>query len=128
MKKVECKVKLCLICMEEHEVDIVEVIDTEEFKGEEISFKATYEYCSQADEYLETEEMIKTNSLAMKDAYRKKIGLLTSDEIIAIRKKYDVSQKDFSDILGWGKATINRFGISNPFQKGSVPHRFKAVK
>jgi hypothetical protein len=74
MKKIKSEKKLCLICMEEHEVDTVEVLDNEVFKNEEVSFTATYEYCSNADEYLETEDMIKTNSLSMKDAYRKKDG------------------------------------------------------
>lgn len=109
MEKLKSEKKLCLICMEEHEVDIVKVIDTEIFKGEEVNFSATYEYCSNADEYLETEEMIKSNSLAMKDAYREKVGLLTSKEIITIREKYGISQKDFSEILDWGKATITRY-------------------
>ena len=56
--------------MEEHEVDIVEIIDTEIFKDEEIDFKAIYEYCPIGDKLIETEEMIRSNSLAMKDAYR----------------------------------------------------------
>lgn len=109
MNKIKSEKRLCLICMEEHEVDIVEVMETEIFKDEEVSFIATYEYCSNADEYLETEEMVKVNSLAMKDAYRKKIGLLTSVEIVGIRRKYNVSQKDFSEILDWGRATITRY-------------------
>ncbi len=109
MKKIKSEKKLCLICMEEHEVDTVEVLDEEIYKEEEVFFKATYEYCSNADEYLETEEMIKANKLAMIDAYRKKIGLLTSDEIINIRGKYGVSQKDFSEILDWGRSTITRY-------------------
>lgn len=109
MKTIKTEKKLCLICMEEHEVQTVILEDTEEFKGEEVSFDATYEYCAHADEYLETEDMIKANSLAMKDAYRKKVGLLTSQEIIAIRDKYEVSQKDFSEILDWGRATITRY-------------------
>ncbi|BEP30324.1 type II toxin-antitoxin system MqsA family antitoxin [Helicovermis profundi] len=109
MKKIKSEKKLCLICMEEHEVDTVEVIDNEIYKGEEVEFKSIYEYCFHADEYLETEEMIKANSLSMKDAYRKKVGLLTSSEIINIREKYGVSQKDFSEILDWGRATITRY-------------------
>lgn len=72
MKVLNTEKRLCLICMEEHEVDIVEVVDTEIFKDEEVSFSAVYEYCSNADEYLETEEMIKSNCTAMKDAYLKK--------------------------------------------------------
>jgi putative zinc finger/helix-turn-helix YgiT family protein len=109
MKTIKNEKKLCLICMEEHEVQTVILDDTEEFKGEKVSFEAIYEYCNNADEYLETEEMIKANSLAMKDTYREKIGLLTSKEIIAIREKYEVSQKDFSEILDWGRATITRY-------------------
>ncbi len=109
MKKIKSEKRLCLICMEEHEVDTVEVMETETFKDEEVSFMAIYEYCSNVDEYLETEEMIKTNGLAMKDAYRKKVGLLTSGEIIGVREKYKVSQKDFSEILDWGRATITRY-------------------
>ena len=109
MKTIKNEKKLCLICMEEHEVQTVILEDTEEFKGEEVSFDATYEYCAHADEYLETEDMIKANSLAMKDAYREKAGLLTSREIIAIRDKYEISQKDFSEILDWGRATITRY-------------------
>lgn len=109
MRKIKGEKKLCVLCMEEHEVNIVEVVDDEFFKGEEVTFQATYEYCSYADEYLETEEMMKMNSLAMKDAYREKVGLLTSREIIAIRGKYGISQKDFSEVLDWGKATITRY-------------------
>ena len=109
MKKIKSETKLCLMCMEEHEVETMEIEDQETYKGVEVSFNAIFEYCSNADEYLETEEMIKANSLAMKDAYRKEVSLLTSNEIIGIRDKYKVSQKDFSDILDWGKATITRY-------------------
>jgi putative zinc finger/helix-turn-helix YgiT family protein len=109
MRTIKSEIKLCLTCMEEHEVQTIIVTDNEEFKGAEVTFDATYDYCSNTDEYLETEEMVKANSLAMKDAYREKVGLLTSIEIIAIRDKYGVSQKDFSEILNWGKATITRY-------------------
>ena len=80
MNKINSEIRLCLICMEEHEVDTIEVVETEIFNDEEVSFTVTYEYCPNADEYLETEEKIKANSLAMKDAYREKVGLLTSAE------------------------------------------------
>jgi putative zinc finger/helix-turn-helix YgiT family protein len=95
--------------MEEHNIDIVEVYEQEVFKNVTVGYTATYEYCSHTDEYLETEEMIKSNNLAVKDAYRKKLGLLTSSEIRNIREKYGISQKDFSEILDWGKATITRY-------------------
>ena len=81
MKVMKSERKLCLICMEEHEVKTIEVEDKEIYKGIEVEFDAIYEYCSNSDELLETEEMIKMNSLSMKDAYRKKMLLLTSIDI-----------------------------------------------
>lgn len=109
MKIIKREKKLCLSCMEEHEVKIVILEDKEIFKEEEVLFNASYEYCDHTEEFLENEEMIRANNLAMKDSYRETVGLLTSREIIGIREKYSVSQKDFAEILGWGGATITRY-------------------
>ncbi|WP_195509983.1 type II TA system antitoxin MqsA family protein [Clostridium tyrobutyricum] len=109
MKTIKTTHKLCLSCMEVHDVKEVKVADEVMFKNECVKFNAIYEYCALTEEYTQTEEMIRINDLAMKDAYRKKKNLLTSSAIIAIREKYGVSQKDFSEILGWGRATITRY-------------------
>jgi len=37
------------------------------------------------------------------------VGLLTSEKIKTIRQKYGISQKQFSEVLGWGAATIIRY-------------------
>ena len=99
MIKLKSEEIFCISCMEKHNIDIIKMTDIEIYKGEEVSFDAIYEYCKNTDEYSETEVMIRANSLAMKDAYRKKVGLLTSKEIISIRKKYHMSQKDFSRLI-----------------------------
>lgn len=109
MKILKSEKKLCISCMQEHLVNIIETEENGTFNGITVNFNAMYEYCSNTDEYLENEEMIRANSLAVKDAYRQASGLLTSVEIKRIREKYKVSQKEFSDILGWGKATIIRY-------------------
>jgi putative zinc finger/helix-turn-helix YgiT family protein len=95
--------------MKEHNIDIIETEEQVTFKGIRIKCNATYEYCSNTDEYLETEDMIRANSLAVKDAYRREVGLLTSYEIKRVREKYNISQKEFSEVLNWGKATITRY-------------------
>jgi len=46
VRKIASEARLCKICMEQHDVDVVEVMDEEIFKGEEVVFKATYEYWS----------------------------------------------------------------------------------
>jgi len=109
MKTVSSSVKLCLSCMEKHSVDVVQIEEHGLFKNEDVCFIAAYEYCSNTNELLETEDMMRANSLAIKDAYRGKVGLLKSEDIIGIRKKYGISQKDFAEILDWGKATITRY-------------------
>lgn len=99
----------CFDCLQEHEVQTVRLLERLTFKGEEVEFTPTYLYCTNTDSLLETEDLIRANDLAMKDAYRKKRGLLTSGDIINIRKQYGISQKDFSDMLDWGRATITRY-------------------
>ncbi len=109
MKVLKTEMMKCASCMEDHEVQVIEVEESGTFKGERVSFIAVYEYCSNTEEYSETEEMMRINSLAQKDAYRSKVGLLTSGEIRAIREKYDIGQKDFAEVLGCGQATIARY-------------------
>jgi len=95
--------------MQEHAIDVVEKMEENVFKGENVEFPITYKYCSNTDQYSESEEMINENSLRMKDAYRDKMGLLTSKEIKDIRKRYSISQADLAKIIGLGKKTITRY-------------------
>ncbi len=109
MRIIETKNKLCLCCMEIHDVQIVEVEETTTFKEIPVKYFARYEYCDRADELLSGSEFTASNDIAMKNAYRKVSHLLTTDEIIGIRNKYDISQKDLACILGWGEKTITRY-------------------
>lgn len=72
MKILKSEHKLCLICMEEHEVQMVEIEESAMKGDRKISFQAIYEYCSRADELLETEEMIRKNSNALKASRQSK--------------------------------------------------------
>lgn len=101
--------KLCVCCMEEHDVSTVQILSHSTFKGKKISYIATCEYCDNADEFWESEEFISKNDIAMKNAYRSANGLLTSEEICAIRAQYGISQTDLSVLLGWGGKTLTRY-------------------
>jgi putative zinc finger/helix-turn-helix YgiT family protein len=97
------------MCSETHDVLIVEETQKTNYKGEEIVYSGVYEYCEHADEMFESEEMINVNRLKLIDVYRAKVGLLNSSQIVALREKYKLSQKDFSEMLEWGLATITRY-------------------
>ncbi|MBP5293638.1 MAG: hypothetical protein J6023_05880, partial [Clostridia bacterium] len=58
------------------------------FKGEDVEYEAEYDYCETTDEMIASEEMISANDLAMKNAYRRKKGLLETKDIFRIRKQY----------------------------------------
>ena len=100
---------LCTACMTNHEVQTVRVQEYNIFKGEEVEYSATYDYCDQTGEYYADGPMLNANDIAMKDAYREKKGLLTSREIVALRESYGISQKDLAIILSWGEKTITRY-------------------
>lgn len=109
MKTIGHITKYCHACTEEHRVLIINEPQLVNFKGEEILFEACFEYCENADEMYENEDQMRVNQRMMADGYRAKVDLYTSKQIIALREKYKLSQKDFSTILEWGLATITRY-------------------
>lgn len=100
---------ICKSCSKEHEVLLVLNKEKALFKGEEVTYDALYYYCDINDEYYEDEDLIGRNQCSLRDEYRKMHQLLTSKEIIEIRNKYLISQKEFSKLLGWSPATITRY-------------------
>jgi len=109
MEILKRETKLCLACMEVHEVLTIREVESMTFDEEFVEYEAEYEYCDRTGDYLEREEMMSRNNMNLKNAYRRKVGLLTGDEIVAIRKKYGISQSDLGMLLDWGEKTIARY-------------------
>lgn len=101
--------RLCTCCMEEHTVQTVRVQEKNLIHGVLVEYPAEYFYCERADAFYADEKRILSNDTAMKDAYREKVGLLTSHQIKAIRAKYGITQRNLCRLLGWGTKTITRF-------------------
>lgn len=102
----------CPICDKTHEVEERKRIATITLKGEKVSYEERYYYCANANEdenEFETGTMTNENLLKARNAFRVRHGLLTSDEIVAIREGYGLSQVDLARLLGWGEATISRY-------------------
>lgn len=99
----------CPCCMEIHDTQHVSVRESNIFKEVPVEYMAEYNYCERADEMFADEKQISLNDINMKNAYRKKMGLLTSYQIAAIREQYDISQADLCLLLGWGGKTITRY-------------------
>ncbi|MBM6973502.1 type II TA system antitoxin MqsA family protein [Lactobacillus gallinarum] len=102
----------CPVCDQAHEVKEFEDDAQVIIKGEQITYKERYFYCENADidesEFIPA-RMANKNLLAARDNYRKKHHLLTSRDIVDLRKDYDLSQVELARLLGWGEATISRY-------------------
>lgn len=73
-KVIKREVKLCPCCMETHEIDTLEKIDFNVFRGEEIEYKSTCEYCKNANVYYQTEEQLNESFEEMRKSYEKKVN------------------------------------------------------
>lgn len=102
----------CPLCDKTHEIEERKRTTTIIIKGEEVTYEERFYFCANSDEdenEFETGAMTNENLLNARNAYRVKMGLLTSDEIVAIREGYGLSQVDLAKLLGWGEATISRY-------------------
>lgn len=103
---------VCPICGKTHLIEEKTRKTKTIIKGKSVQYDQTFYYCSNASDEeneFETGFMVNLNLLNAINAYRKQNGLLTSDEIVSLRKEYSLSQVDLARLLGWGEATISRY-------------------
>jgi putative zinc finger/helix-turn-helix YgiT family protein len=102
----------CPVCEERHRVKKGVREGKVYIKGKEVSFNEIFYFCDKSN-FEENEfvpaKVMDENLLRARDAYRKEVGLLTSEEIAKIRSFFGLTQSDFSALLGWGDITITRY-------------------
>ena len=102
----------CPICDQIHDVEMHTRIATLQIKKDRVSYKETYFICHNTNNEeceFQTAKLVRDNLLNARDSYRRKNNLLTSTDIVNIRKKYKLSQVELAKLLGWGEATISRY-------------------
>ncbi len=120
----------CPLCDKVHEIEERIRSTSSIIKGEEISYDERFYFCPESDEEeceFETGSMMNTNLMSARNAYRKAHHLLTSDEIIAIRESYGLTQVELAKLLGWGEATISRYE-SKAIQDEAYDNMLRIVK
>ena len=78
-------------------------------KGVPIEFNAIKAYCPKCGAPLFVYEVQRLKQVRCYDEYKRKKGLLTSGEIIDIRRKYGLSQTDLARALRIGAKNIARY-------------------
>ena len=109
---VKASVKNCPICGEQHNLEVRTKKNRITIRGTEVEYDEKYYKCTKYDDE-ESEfcdgKQNDENLLNARNAYRKKVGMLTSDEIIDIRKEYGLSQVELARLMGVGDVTIARY-------------------
>lgn len=109
----EKELRGCPICGKEHEVEKRKRKSQIKIKDTMVNFDEIYYRCTNVSDNEDNEYasaiIMDRNLLEAKDVYRKENGLLTSKEIKQIRKKYGLTQAEFSFLLGLGEITITRY-------------------
>jgi putative zinc finger/helix-turn-helix YgiT family protein len=85
-------------CVKEHDFNQV-------IKGRSVSFKSNIRVCSKCNHHVYDAELDNIASTKALDEYRKKYGVLPAD-IINLRKKYKLTQEQFSKVIGCAKKTL----------------------
>lgn len=105
----------CHLC--DHDTDF-EVIDKEftyKVRNESFQIKGKRAFCKKHSEELFHKEFDTENQRKAFNLYREKYGILFPEEIKKLREKYNLSQREFSQLLGFGEITISRY------ERGSLP-------
>ena len=101
----------CLRCDTINEYELTTEIRKVTVKGVPVEFEAIKAYCPHCGDPLFVYEAERINQIRCFDEYKKKKGLLTSEEIIEIRNKYGLSQTDLAKAIMVGKKNIARYEI-----------------
>jgi len=106
----------CDKCDDFVEYDIESVKESRNILNqEEIEIDAKVAVCKKCKTKLFHEQLDTENQKRAFDKFREKKNILSVKEIKGIRKKYQLTQKEISKLLGWGEITYHRY------EKGSLP-------
>jgi putative zinc finger/helix-turn-helix YgiT family protein len=98
----------CLKCNGE-QFSIKKIRFTPEIKGETVEVLLPSYVCDECSEALMDTAQMSALRKAAADKYKSNHGLLTSEEIVALRENLNMSQAEFADYLKVGKASIKRW-------------------
>ena len=104
----------CPYCKKEVDYKI-EKRDVKEFRGIEIDTYENVAVCKECHKDLYVNEIEEKNNERIYELYRAKANIIKPQDIVDLREKYDISQRELTAILGFGKMIINRY------ERGGVP-------
>ena len=106
----------CPYCNSEQEYYIDKRI-FKEYKGVDVNVEENVPICKKCGNELVINNIVDENLKRIYNKYREIKNIITPSEIKNLRNKYDISQRELTAILDFGKMTINRY------ENGSLPSK-----
>ncbi len=104
----------CPYCKKEVEYK-VEKRAIKEFRGVQVNTFENVAICNECNQDLYVNEIEDENNKRIYQIYREKANIIKAEDIIKLRKKYNISQRELTSILEFGKMTVNRY------ERGGLP-------
>jgi putative zinc finger/helix-turn-helix YgiT family protein len=87
----------------------------ESYKGYKVNVEEKVAVCDICNNNIYVPEIERDNFKRLYNKYKELADIIGGEEITLFRKKYNISQRELTSILNWGKMTINRY------EGGAVP-------
>lgn len=98
----------CIQCGHVVEPAAPRTVDAE-LRGERVSVELDVPRCANCGEIVLLGKHVRAYHRAVSDAYRRKVGLLTMDEIDSLRRNLNMTLQEFADYVFVGIATLKRW-------------------
>ena len=99
----------CDTTLSEQETFVETRIETGCVRGEEISVEGPVRICAACRSILNDNALDNALIIATYDRYRERHNIVFPAEIVALREKYGLSQKNLALLLGLGEITVHRY-------------------
>lgn len=124
------KASKCAYCEEcDNDVEFNVVSKTREaiVRGVKVTYVEKAAYCKQCGKRVFPVSCGRETSVSMTDAYKKKVNLLTSEEIKDILRKRGLTQKKLANLLCIGEKDITRY-LQGSVQSKSVDNMLRFIR
>lgn len=99
----------CPSCEKESELTRIQRPENLNIKGETIPVEMDYFICAECGEEFDNPDPAYDPLAAAYDEYRRRKGMVQPEEIRSFRQENGLSQRELSDLLGFGGATLSRY-------------------
>lgn len=101
--------RVCPECGKTSEWEIISRPEEFDIKGEKITVESQLLLCAECGaEYEDMNSVVDPYNLAYEE-YRRRKGMVHPAQLVSFRKKYDLTQKELSELLGFGGVTLSRY-------------------